>query len=192
MDYTNMTALIYCERGNLFIRKPNGLEYTFENVDAPVLGFDFEVLIYDEIKTKITNWQIDKPFEEQERIPLSDDECSMIEGYIENSEPPEGVTLQTQYIDNLERYVHHKIFELMNQYGFCEISDVVAAGREGSNHPWRSSARRVLEFYDNLWFIYDQLCDEIKATREDHLQPYSSYENKIPFGQPSPDMNDRM
>ena len=32
-----MNCLVYCENSNLFIRKPNGLEYQFDNVDAPAL-----------------------------------------------------------------------------------------------------------------------------------------------------------
>ena len=34
-----MNALIYCENGNLTIRKPNGLEWQHEQVDKPELGF---------------------------------------------------------------------------------------------------------------------------------------------------------
>ena len=48
-----MNALVYCEFGNLLVRKPNGLEYRFENVDKPDLGFDFDVLVYDQIEVKI-------------------------------------------------------------------------------------------------------------------------------------------
>ena len=32
-----MNMLIYCENGNLTIRKPNGLEYTFENTDKQLI-----------------------------------------------------------------------------------------------------------------------------------------------------------
>ena len=44
-----MNALIYTESGKLIIRKPNGLEWEYENVDQPELGFDYEVLVYDDI-----------------------------------------------------------------------------------------------------------------------------------------------
>jgi len=57
--------LIYCENGNLTIRKPNGLQYTFENTDKPELGFHYDVLIYDDIECKIMEWVDGKPFEEQ-------------------------------------------------------------------------------------------------------------------------------
>ena len=30
-----MNALVYCEFGNLFVRKPNGLEWRHESVDNP-------------------------------------------------------------------------------------------------------------------------------------------------------------
>ena len=49
------------------------------------------------------------------------------------------------------------------------------AGREGSNHPFRSEARRVLEFADAIWAICLQTQEEIMATREDHLKPFEEY-----------------
>ena len=61
-----MNALIYCENGNLTIRKPNGLEYRFDNVDKPDLGFDFDVLIYDQIEVKVLKWEEGKPLDQQE------------------------------------------------------------------------------------------------------------------------------
>ena len=63
-----MNMLIYCENGNLTIRKPNGLEYTFENTDKPELGFDYDVLVYDDIEVKILKWKDDTNFEDQEKI----------------------------------------------------------------------------------------------------------------------------
>ena len=51
-----MNALIYDQWGNLFIRKPNGLEWRHDNVDRPELGFDFDVLIYDDVEFKIEKW----------------------------------------------------------------------------------------------------------------------------------------
>ena len=47
-----MNAFIYCEFGNLFIRKPNGLEWRHEQVDRPELGFEYEVIIFDDIEVK--------------------------------------------------------------------------------------------------------------------------------------------
>ena len=58
-----MNALIYCDFGNLFIRKPNGLEWSFENTDRPELGFAYDVLVYDDIEVKILKWEVDKPFD---------------------------------------------------------------------------------------------------------------------------------
>ena len=84
-----MNALIYTESGKLIIRKPNGLEWEYENVDQPELGFDYEVLVYDDIEVKILKWNdeiID--FEGQEKSTLTDEDKRSIELYIENSEPP--------------------------------------------------------------------------------------------------------
>ena len=175
-----MNALVYCENGNLFIRKPNGLEYTFENVDAPVLGFDFDVVIYDDNKIKIKEWIMNKDFHEQEHIPLTEEECQMIESYIGNSEPPTGVTLQTQHVQRLHHVVHQQIDEMVRLYGFSSFVDVVACGREGSNNPKRSDARRVLEFYDNAFFIFSEMENEIMSTREDHLRDFNYYLSRFP------------
>ena len=74
-----MNMLVYCENGNLTIRKPNGLEYTFENTDRPELGFDFDVLVYDDIEVKILKWDETKKFDNQEKINLVDSEIDAIE-----------------------------------------------------------------------------------------------------------------
>ena len=83
-----MNMLIYCENGNLTIRKPNGLEWTFENPDRPDLGFDYDVLVYDDIEVKIMKWKENVLFDDQEKITLADDEVDAIEQYIDNSAPP--------------------------------------------------------------------------------------------------------
>ena len=83
-----MNMLIYCENGNLTIRKPNGLEWTFENTDRPDLGFDYDVLVYDDIEVKIMKWKENVLFDDQEKITLADDEVDAIEQYIDNSAPP--------------------------------------------------------------------------------------------------------
>ena len=79
-----MNMLIYCENGNLTIRKPNGLEWTFENTDRPDLGFDYDVLVYDDIEVKIMKWKENVLFDDQEKITLADDEVDAIEQYIDN------------------------------------------------------------------------------------------------------------
>ena len=65
-------ALVFCENRNLFIRKPNGLEYDFQNVDKPALGFEFDVVVYDDIEMKIMEWIPGKRFEDQEQVALND------------------------------------------------------------------------------------------------------------------------
>ena len=66
-----MNMLIYCENGKLTIRKPNGLEWTYENTDKPELGFKYDVLVYDDIEVKINEWKQDVPFDAQEKITLA-------------------------------------------------------------------------------------------------------------------------
>ena len=75
------------------------------------------------------------------------------------------------------------IAEQADSYGFTDMMDVVASGREGSNHPLRSDARRVLEYYDAVWNVYLNVVDEIRNTREDTLREFSEYSNQIPSPQ---------
>lgn len=113
-----MNALIYTEESKLIVRKPNGLQYDFENVDRPELGFDFDVLVYDDIEVKILEWKEDLDFNDQDKVALTDEEKGEIERYIENSEPPLGYNLNTQYIRKLEEMVYVNIEKVANQYDF--------------------------------------------------------------------------
>ncbi len=180
-----MNMLIYCENGNLTIRKPNGLEWTYENTDRPELGFKYDVLVYDDIEVKINEWKQDVPFDAQEKITLADDEVDAIEQYIENSAPPENVNLNNQYSEHLVDMCNQYCAEQVASYGFTEVIEVIAAGREGSNHPLRSDARRVLEYYDAVWNVYVNVANEIKSTREDLLLDYEHYANQLPRPQQS-------
>lgn len=177
----NMNALVFCENKNLFIRKPNGLEYTFENVDKPALGFEFDVVIYDDMEVKIMKWNPQVRFEDQELIQLNADEKEMCEQYIANSEAPEGVSLHTQYADRLNGYVKDQQEQVCEIYGFRELQTVLIAGREGSNHPMRGNARRVLEYVDNTHTIFYQITDEMFATKEELLKDFDHYRRQIPM-----------
>ena len=82
-----MNMLIYCENGNLTIRKPNGLEWTYENTDRPELGFKYDVLVYDDIEVKIMKWQEGIPFENQEKVTLADDEVDALKHTLRTQRP---------------------------------------------------------------------------------------------------------
>lgn len=181
MNMNTMNALVYCENSNLFIRKPNGLEYTFENVDKPALGFDFDVLIYeDNMEVKIMQWRDDRSPDEQEYIDLSDAEKDMIENYIENSEPPIGHTIHDQHRGRLEDVAESYVFEYMSSEGFNKIEFAIAAAREGSNHPNRSGARTFLEYFDAVYVVLDQVLSNMYATREDMLKHLDHYVALLP------------
>ena len=100
-----MNALIYCENGSLFIRRPNGLEWRHEQVDRPELGFEYEVLVYDDIEYKVEKWNAELPMEDQDRLPLSETDKDAIEAYIENCEPPQGINLNNQFISRISQVV---------------------------------------------------------------------------------------
>ena len=122
-------ALIFTEENNLFVRKPNGLEYEFNNVDSPELGFDYDVLVYDDIEVKITDWNREVNFDEQDKIPLTDAEKEMCEQYIENSEPPMGTSLNNQVMNKLNQMVGNylSVYNILDQ-----VCAEVMATREDS------------------------------------------------------------
>ena len=173
-------AFIFTEDSNLHIRKPNGLRYEFDNVDKPNLGFDFDVVIYDDEEFKILNYDDSKSFDNQERTPLEDSDRDSIERYIENSEAPNGINLNNQTVDDLYNHVQNQIEDMARKWRFSNLGEVVYAGREGSNHPFRSNARRVLEFADSCNVVLDQTAGEINATREDHLKTIEEYMTYFP------------
>ena len=175
-----MNAFIYDEKGTLFIRKPNGLEYNYDSVDKPAFEFNFDVIIYDDIEVKILNWEDGLLFDEQQKTALSKEECEMIEQYIENSEPPMGHSLNVQMIDNLYRQSQKYVNEECQQYNFDGLGEVTYAGREGSNHPQRNNARRAMEYADATYCVLDQLVNEIQETREDFLKEYDAYLSELP------------
>lgn len=179
-------ALIYTENNELIVRKANGLQYEFKNVDRPELGFDYEVLVYDEPEVKILSWKEGVEFKDQKADQLNEVEMDAIETYISNSEAPAGVTLNSQYVNQISEICSKNLADFANQFGFEQVAEVVFAGREGSNHPYRSNARRVMEYGDANWVIFDKLMNQIFATREDMLEPFESYANQFPNPMPVP------
>ena len=116
------SELIFTEDGNLQITKPNGLRYSFDNCDAPDLGFDYEMLVYADLEIKIVNWKDGVDFEKQDALPLTDEEKDAIELYIENSEPPIGFNLNQQHKQEINNICHEFIKEVVHRYGFdCAI-----------------------------------------------------------------------
>ena len=82
-----------------------------------------------------------------------------------------------KFIENATR---ERIEDCSNHYRFPSFAECVYAGREGSNHPFRSEARRVMEFADATWSICFSTQEEIMATREDHLKPFEEYLHILP------------
>tara|TARA_Y100000996_G_scaffold415402_1_gene409867 strand:+ start:1969 stop:2526 length:558 start_codon:yes stop_codon:yes gene_type:complete len=175
-----MNALIYCENGNLWIRKPNGLEWQHDNVDRPELGFEYEVIIYDDIECKVEKWNDEVPLEQQDRMPLSEIEKDAIESYIENAEPPHGCSLNQQYVGRISEIVRNNQIQQCQRYGFDDMIEVLIASREGSAHPHRSNARRALEYIDAVANVAEGLFREIAQTREDTLKSLEDYLLNIP------------
>jgi hypothetical protein len=70
--------------------------------------------------------------------------------------------------------------EVVDIHGFTDLNEVIFAGREGSNHPQRSNARRVMEYGDAVYNVLDQICQEVRATREDTLKDMEEYMKHLP------------
>ena len=175
-----MNMLIYCENGNLTIRKPNGLEWRHENVDKPELGFEYDVLIYDDIECKVEKWVEGVVLDEQDKLPLSEIEKDAIEAYISNAEPPNGVSLNQQFIGRIAEIVRSNSVSQAEKYGFDDMVEVLIASREGSAHPHRSNARRVLEYIDAVTNVAEGVYREIAITREDTLKSLEDYILQLP------------
>ena len=82
-----MNALIYTENSQLIIRKPNGLEWDYENVDAPELGWEYDVLVYDDIEVCIENYDHSKSWDEQDKRSLSPAEKERIVVLLNSPDP---------------------------------------------------------------------------------------------------------
>ena len=180
------SELIYTEDGVLNIQKPNGLRYNFENCDAPELGFEYDVLVYADIEVKIVKWEEGVDFEQQNQVQLTDEEIDAIELYVENSVSI-GHNLNRQHINQINQLCTGFVDDVSSMYGFDNFVEVVYAGREGSAHPYRSEARRVLEYADAVWCCFVQVQDEINNTREDFLKEIEEYITVIPTPQGAPD-----
>ena len=76
--------------------------------------------------------------------------------------------------------VRRNTFQQVEQYGFDDIVEVLIAAREGSAHPQRSNARRVLEYTDALANVAESVFREISITREDTLKPLEEYIMQLP------------
>ena len=105
-----MNQLIYTEDNNLHVTKPNGLRYEYKNVEKPNLGFEFDVVVYDmqEGEYKIVNYNDDLPFAEQEKSALENSERDAIEDFINQSEPPNGMCLNNQFMSDIENVTRER------------------------------------------------------------------------------------
>jgi hypothetical protein len=96
--------------------------------------------------------------------------------------------LAGQYANDLGNVCKDNLHDFLEKLGFEDLNEVVFAGREGSNHPYRSNARRVMEYGDAIFVVFDEVCGEIYATREDHLKEFDVYKSYIPVAQTPPDI----
>lgn len=175
-----MNAFIYDENGNLSIRKTNGLRWTINQCDKPNLGFEYDIIVYDNEEFKIEKLDPSKDFRSQQ-VPLTELDKDAIENFILSTHPPRGFNLNNQYLDDLRDHCDELFHGLINDQGFDNIMSLVLASRQGSNHPKRKMAREVLEFYDAVETQFEITKEEILLTREDNLRDISYYRSNFPM-----------
>ena len=177
-----MNCFIYDENGDLKIIKNNGLRFTVERSDKPELGFEYDVLVYAQDEFKIVNYDPDRPMEDQ-FLPLEDVEKDSIEEYILTVIPPTNCSLNKQYVEDLFDKIKEYQNAALDHYNFTEvfdINDLLIAGREGSNHPLRVTARQYFEYCDVLYTQFEISKEQILTTHEDNLRDMEFYIGTLP------------
>lgn len=174
-----MNCFIYDENGDLKIIKNNGLKFSIDRSDKPELGFEYDILIYADEEFKVVNYDPDRPMEEQ-ILPLEDVEKDSIEEYILTVIPPTEYSLNKQYVEELTDMIKEYEKSSLEYYGFNDVNDCLIAGREGSNHPLRVSARQHFEFCDVLHTQFEICKDQISTTHEDNLRDMDFYRATFP------------
>ena len=88
------------------------------------MGFEYQVIVYDDIEVKIVEWQRRICFEGKAKVNLNDTEIDAIETYIDNS-APDDVNLNNQYSENLNNMCRDYVFQQCESYGFSDMLDVL-------------------------------------------------------------------
>tara|TARA_B100001175_G_scaffold92935_1_gene78603 strand:+ start:2376 stop:3011 length:636 start_codon:yes stop_codon:yes gene_type:complete len=169
--------LVYDHDNVLHITNEKGLRWNYDKTDKPQFGFDYDHLFFV---------PVDDMYEFElngESEPLNPEACAEIEEYIKLCEPPLELTMSKQYIEDLQTNVREKQKQCMSQLGFFEfenVTEIMIAGREGSNDPRRQIARRFLDWYDFLIGTTYRICEEINSTLDEDLKDFSHYADTIP------------
>ena len=176
--------LVYDHDNVLHITNDKGLRWNYDKADKPTLGFDYDFLFYV---------PIDDCFEFElngESEPLNEEAQAEIVEYIKLCEPPLNLTMAKQYIDDIQDSVNgrrRKAFENLGFFKFDNMTEIMIAGREGSNDPRRQIARRFLDWNDYLVGVAYRICEELNATFDEDLKDFDTYQSQLPEVPPEDD-----
>ena len=125
-----------------------------------------------------------------ESEPLNEEARAEIEEYIKLCEPPLNLTMAKQYIDDIQESVNGRrrtAFEKLGFFKFDNMTEIMIAGREGSNDPRRQIARRFLDWNDYLVGVAYRICEELNATLDEDLKDFDTYQSQLPDVPPEED-----
>ena len=95
-----------------------------------------------------------------------------------------------QYIDDIQESVKGRRRTALEKVGFFKfdnMTEIMIAGREGSNDPRRQIARRFLDWNDYLVGVAYRICEELNATLDEDLKDFDTYQSQLPDVPPEDD-----
>ena len=170
--------LIYDHENVLHITNEKGLRWEYDKTDKPQFSFEYDYLFYiphdDMFEIELGD----------ETINLTEENIAEIEEYIRLCDAPLSITLAKQFIQDLYENTKDRVrvagLEVNDIANFENMTDVMIAGREGSQDPRRQIARRYMEWSDFAHGINERLAEELRKTLDEDLQEFDHYLNQLP------------
>ena len=100
--------LVYDSDNVLHITNDKGLRWNYDKTQKPQFGFEYDNLFYNPFEEE-TNYILN-----DEEHPLNDESIQEIEEYIKLCDPPSQVTLQKQFMEDLNEEVDGRINRLFD------------------------------------------------------------------------------
>ena len=170
--------LVYDHENVLHITNEKGLRWEYDKTDKPQFSFEYDYLFYiphdDMFEIELGD----------ETINLTEENIAEIEEYIRLCDAPLSITLAKQFIQDLYENTKDRVrvagIEVNDIANFENMTDVMIAGREGSQDPRRQIARRYMEWSDFAHGINERLAEELRKTLDEDLQEFDHYLNQLP------------
>jgi len=170
--------LVYDHENVLHITNEKGLRWEYDKTDKPQFSFEYDYLFY------IPHDDMSEIELGDETINLTEENIAEIEEYIRLCDAPLSITLARQFIQDLYENTKDRVraagIEVNDIANFENMTDVMIAGREGSQDPRRQIARRYMEWSDFAHGIHERLAEELRKTLDEDLQEFDHYLNQLP------------